>query len=166
MSGSGSGPSPRAPLYARALRLRSLRPSGVLCFLYFEGAIALGILLALAELVNWWVVLLLPAAVAAMVKLNDLLAQAVPRPGQAVPGTSAGLEGAAEVGPEAEGSRSAAATRFVVRTGPGNEGPGAVREAVPAAGARQVSRDVAEALDPVDSVRQRVRQSARWRYQE
>jgi hypothetical protein len=62
------------PLYARMLRLRHLTPSGFLCFVFLEGAVALGILLALAELVSWWGVLVLPAMVALMVKLNDALA--------------------------------------------------------------------------------------------
>lgn len=62
------------PLYARLLRLRHLRPNGLLCFVYFEGVIALAILLALAELVSWWGVLVLPACVAVMVKVNDVIA--------------------------------------------------------------------------------------------
>lgn len=62
------------PLYARVLRLRHLTPSGFLCFVFLEGAVALGILLALAELVSWWGVLVLPATVAVMVKLNDVIA--------------------------------------------------------------------------------------------
>jgi hypothetical protein len=62
------------PLYARMLRLRHLSPGGLLCFVFLEGAIALGILLALAELVSWWGVLVLPVAVAVMVKFNDLVA--------------------------------------------------------------------------------------------
>ncbi|SNY35416.1 hypothetical protein [Paractinoplanes atraurantiacus] len=62
------------PLYARLLRLRHVAPSGFLCFVYLEGAVALGILLALAELVSWWGVLALPATVAVMVKLNDVIA--------------------------------------------------------------------------------------------
>jgi hypothetical protein len=65
------------PLYARVLGLQYLRPSGLLCFLFFEGAIALGVLLALAELMSWWVVAALPASVAAMVKLNDVIAGAI-----------------------------------------------------------------------------------------
>jgi hypothetical protein len=64
----------RRPLYARLLRLRYLHPGGVACFLLFEGTIVLGLLLALSELVDWQVVVLLPAGVAVMVKLNDLLA--------------------------------------------------------------------------------------------
>ncbi|MFI7427570.1 hypothetical protein ACIBPB_11345 [Micromonospora sp. NPDC049836] len=65
------------PLYARVLGLRFVNPGGVLCFLFFEGSVALAALLALAELVTWWAVLVLPAVVAAMVKLNDLVAEQV-----------------------------------------------------------------------------------------
>jgi hypothetical protein len=68
------------PMYARLLRLRYLTPSGFLCFVYLEGAVALGILLALAELVSWWGVLVLPATVALMVKLNDVVAGSLTRP--------------------------------------------------------------------------------------
>jgi hypothetical protein len=79
-TGSGRGALRRArevvhrPLYARVLRLRHLSPSGIFCFIFLEGAIALGILFALAELVSWWGVIVLPATVAVMVKLNDLIA--------------------------------------------------------------------------------------------
>jgi len=75
------------PLYARVLRLRYLAPGGFLCFVFLEGAVALGILLALAELVSWWGVLVLPAMVAAMVKLNDVVAGALIRPPAAVRAT-------------------------------------------------------------------------------
>ncbi len=73
------------PLYARVLGLRFVNPGGVLCFLFFEGAVALAVLLALAELVRWWAVLVLPAVVAAMVKLNDLVAEIVIRTAAQVP---------------------------------------------------------------------------------
>lgn len=73
------------PLYARALGLRFVNPGGVLCFLFFEGAVALAVLLALAELVSWWAVLVLPAVVAAMVKLNDVVAELVIRTAARVP---------------------------------------------------------------------------------
>ncbi|BCJ60783.1 hypothetical protein [Micromonospora endophytica] len=73
------------PLYARVLGLRFVNPGGVLCFVFFEGTIALAALLALAELVSWWAVLVLPMAVAVMVKLNDLVAAAVVRSAAAVP---------------------------------------------------------------------------------
>jgi hypothetical protein len=68
------------PLYARMLGLKNLTPSGFLCFVFLEGAIVLGILLALAELVSWWGVLVLPITVAMMVKLNDVVAGMLARP--------------------------------------------------------------------------------------
>jgi hypothetical protein len=61
------------PMYARALFLRNIDPGPVLCFFFFEGAIAAGATLALAGLVPWWAVAVLPATVAAMVKLNDVV---------------------------------------------------------------------------------------------
>ncbi|WFE31655.1 hypothetical protein [Micromonospora sp. WMMD975] len=73
------------PLYARVLGLRFVNPGGVLCFVFFEGAVALAVLLALAELVSWWAVLVLPTAVAAMVKLNDVVAEVVIRTAAQVP---------------------------------------------------------------------------------
>ncbi|WP_422736460.1 hypothetical protein ACN263_23255 [Micromonospora sp. WMMD729] len=73
------------PLYARLLGLRFVNPGGVLCFLFFEGTIALAVLLALAELVTWWAVLVLPVVVAAMVKLNDMVAAVVIRSAALVP---------------------------------------------------------------------------------
>jgi hypothetical protein len=75
-----AGVSRDLPLYARMLGLRHLAPNGFLCFVFLEGAVALGILLALAELVSWWGVLVLPLTVAAMVKLNDLVAGVLARP--------------------------------------------------------------------------------------
>jgi hypothetical protein len=67
------------PLYARLLRLKHITPGGMLCFVFLEGAVALGILLALAELVSWWGVIVLPLTVAVMVKLNDVIAGMLPR---------------------------------------------------------------------------------------
>jgi hypothetical protein len=60
-------------MYARVLRLRRLRITGMTSFLLVECAIAVGILLALAELVSWWAVPLLPILVAAVVKVNDMV---------------------------------------------------------------------------------------------
>lgn len=83
------------PLYARMLRLRFLTPSGFLCFVFLEGAVALGVLLALAELVSWWGVLVLPATVAVMVKLNDAIAGSLTPPAPLAAAPSAGLGAAA-----------------------------------------------------------------------
>ena len=75
----------RRPLYARALRLRQLNPGPVLCFILLEGSAFLGLLLALAELTSWWTSFVLPAAVAVMVKANDLIAVAVTKAALQVP---------------------------------------------------------------------------------
>jgi hypothetical protein len=82
-AGIGPQEAKNRPLFARMLGLQYLRPSGLMCFLFFEGAVALSVLLALAELVNWWVVAALPAAVAAMVKVNDVIAGAIAHAGAA-----------------------------------------------------------------------------------
>ena len=67
------------PFYARVLRLRHLNPSSTVCFVFLEGATAFAIILALAELIPMWGVVLLPVCIAAMVKLNDLVAGAAVR---------------------------------------------------------------------------------------
>jgi hypothetical protein len=86
----------RRPLYARMLRLRYLAPSGFLCFVFLEGAVALGFLLALAELVSWWGVVVLPIVVAAMVKLNDAVTGVLIRPTREA-GPSGGISAAPTV---------------------------------------------------------------------
>jgi hypothetical protein len=118
----------RRPLYARVLRLRHIHPSGLWCFLFFEGMLAVGVLFALAEFVSWWAVPVLPAVVGVMVKVNDLVAGGLAR-----------------------------------RVPPPPEVPSA-HAVPPPRTARQVSRDLTDTMDPVDSVRQRFRQSARRRY--
>jgi hypothetical protein len=69
----------KPPFYARVLRLRHIRPGVVSCFIFLEGALVLSGLLALTDLVSPWVVLVLPAAVAAAVKINDVVAGATAR---------------------------------------------------------------------------------------
>ena len=61
-------------MYARVLRLKHVHPGGVACFLLFEGFVALAVLMALAEFVNWWAVVLVPLTVALVVKINDIVA--------------------------------------------------------------------------------------------
>ncbi len=72
--------SARKPIYHRVLRLRQLRPSPLTTFVLFEGSIMVALLLALAEIVDWWGVLAIPAAVAIMVKLNDAITAVLRRP--------------------------------------------------------------------------------------
>lgn len=83
-------------MYARALRLRHLNPGGIQCFLLFEAILALAALLALAELVPWWGVPVLPGAVAVMVKINDAIAGTVNRRPARSPG-AAGWSRASDV---------------------------------------------------------------------
>src|SRR3712207_6311320 len=112
----------RQPLYARLLGLQYVAPGGFLCFVFLEGAIALGILLALAELVSWWGVLVLPVTVALMVKLNDVVAGALTRAAAGTPratgrGVSAdglygtGVATAASIGATGEAGGGAATDR-------------------------------------------------------
>jgi hypothetical protein len=70
----------RRTLYARVLRLRHLRLRPLVAFLLFKGSVALGILLALADFVTVWAVLVIPATVAVMVKVNDVIAGGLNRP--------------------------------------------------------------------------------------
>lgn len=150
-----TGEPPRRPMYARVLRLRQLHPSGLLCFLLFEGMIALAVLLALAELVSWWGVLVLPVAVAAMVKLNDVIAGAL----------AAGQPGAAPPRRAVTGLAATDATAHDA-VGAGGAGPHPEAFAPPDPAVRQVSRDLTDGMDPVDSPQQRLRQSARRRYRD
>ncbi|GAB2953552.1 hypothetical protein GCM10027280_47460 [Micromonospora polyrhachis] len=83
--GAAVDPARNRPLYCRMLGLRHVRPGGLLRFAYFEGAIFLGVLLGLAELVSWWGVLALPALVALMVKINDMAVAAIGRAAARVP---------------------------------------------------------------------------------
>jgi len=113
----------RQPLYARMLGLQYLAPSGFLCFVFLEGAVALGILLALAELVSWWGVLVLPVTVAAMVKLNDVVAGALTRAaaaGRAAAGRPAygGVPGSIGDGPASTPSERALRGARTVRLAP------------------------------------------------
>ena len=57
---ASNGAAGQAPLYVRVLRLRHLHVGGFASFLLFECMIAVGVLLALAELVSWWAVPVLP----------------------------------------------------------------------------------------------------------
>jgi hypothetical protein len=69
-------------LYARLLRLRHVHVGGLLSFVLAECTVAAAVLLALAELVSWWAVVVLPVSVAAMVKLNDIVTGITTRAGR------------------------------------------------------------------------------------
>jgi hypothetical protein len=49
-------------------------------FLLFEGSIALGVILVLADFVSGWGVIAVPVTVAVMVKINDVIAGGLGRP--------------------------------------------------------------------------------------
>ncbi len=70
----------KRPLYFRLLRVQHLTMRPWQVFLLFEGSIGLGGLLALADIVSPWGVLAIPVAVAAMVKINDVISAAMLEP--------------------------------------------------------------------------------------
>jgi hypothetical protein len=64
----------RRPLYPRLLRLRHVHPNAWQRALLGEGALAVAALLVLADLATAWTLLVLPLAVAVVVKAHDVLA--------------------------------------------------------------------------------------------
>jgi hypothetical protein len=64
----------KAPLLPKLLKLRHLHMTWWQRVLFGDLPLALGLLIALADLATAWVIVVLPAAVMAMVKLHDLLA--------------------------------------------------------------------------------------------
>jgi hypothetical protein len=64
----------RRPLYPRLLRLRHIHPNGWQRALLGEGTLVFAGLLALADLATAWILVVLPLAVAVVVKTHDLLA--------------------------------------------------------------------------------------------
>lgn len=152
------------PLYARILGLQYLTPSGLLCFVFLEGAVTLGVLLALAELVSWWGVLVLPLTVAAMVKLNDVIAGAVSPP--AVPTTTRPALRQRTGGTTA--SRAAVAQRAALRP-PTMQGPTPPVAIPHPADATAVypppARTWSSRPEELDATRQRARQTASRRYE-
>ena len=68
-------PAPRGkkPLYPRLLRLRHIEPSAWQRAALGEGAIGVGVLLAMADLASAWTIVALPVAVAGIVKAHDAL---------------------------------------------------------------------------------------------
>lgn len=64
----------KRPLYPRLLRLRHIRPSAWQRAVLGEGALALAVLLVLADVASAWTLLVLPLAVAVVVKAHDVLA--------------------------------------------------------------------------------------------
>ena len=66
-------PKAKKPLYPRLLRLRHIRPNAWQRAVLGEGAIGVGVLLAMADLASAWTIVALPVAVAGVVKAHDAL---------------------------------------------------------------------------------------------
>ena len=79
----------KRPLYIRLLRLRHIAPNALQRALLGEGVIAVAILLVLADLASAWTLLVLPLAVAGVVKANDALAGLLQQPLRERPDKSA-----------------------------------------------------------------------------
>lgn len=80
-------PKVKSPLYPRLLRLRHIAPNAWQRALLGEGALALAALLVLADLATAWTLLVLPLAVAVVVKAHDLLAGRLETPTSSGPTT-------------------------------------------------------------------------------
>jgi hypothetical protein len=78
-------PQKAKPLYWRLLRLRHVRPNSWQRAVFFEGSIAVGAVLVLADLASAWLLIVLPVAVAVVVKAHDVLVGWL-RPGTLVAG--------------------------------------------------------------------------------
>ncbi|BCJ70511.1 hypothetical protein CS0771_00550 [Catellatospora sp. IY07-71] len=160
------------PLYARVLGLQYVRPSNLMCFLFFEGTVALAVLLSLAELTGWWAVAVLPASVAVMVKVNDVIAGAT---------TRSGVESVSRPRGARRTRRAAGAAVRLREAAPGADAATTPRYAEPmrdevaeAYAGPGFQRAAEEGLEPVSpaaeepwlgSAEQRARQSAAYRYE-
>ena len=71
----------RRPLYPRVLGLRHLRLRAWHRAVLGEGSLVAAVLLVLADLATAWTLLVLPLAVAAVVKLHDVVAGVLAAPG-------------------------------------------------------------------------------------
>ena len=78
-------PTRKVPLYPRLLRLRNVHPNAWQRAALGEGALGVAVLLVLADLASAWTLLVLPVAVAAVVKANDGLAGLLGRESASVP---------------------------------------------------------------------------------
>ena len=66
-------PGKAPPLYWRLLRLRHVHPNSWQRAAFFEGTLAVAVVLVLADVASAWLLLALPVAVAAIVKAHDVL---------------------------------------------------------------------------------------------
>lgn len=72
--GDTAPPKVKRPLYPRLLRLRHVQPNGWQRAVLGEGALVVAIILVLADLASAWTLIVLPIAVAVVVKGHDALA--------------------------------------------------------------------------------------------
>ena len=71
----------RRPFYPRVLGLRCLRLRAWQRAVLGEGSFVLAVLLVLADLASAWALLVLPVLVAVLVKVHDVVAGLLRRPG-------------------------------------------------------------------------------------
>ena len=64
-------PPAKRPLYPRLLRLQHIKPNAWQRAALGEGALGVGVLLAMADLASAWTIIALPVAVAGVVKAHD-----------------------------------------------------------------------------------------------
>lgn len=90
----------KRPLYPRLLRLRNIAPNGWQRAALGEGALAVAVVLVLADVASAWTLLALPLGVAVVVKAHDVLAGllAAPAPAPADDGGAAPGTGTAPTG--------------------------------------------------------------------
>jgi len=130
----------RTPLYSRLLRLKHVHPNGWQRALLAEGSLAVAGLLVLADLATAWTLLVLPVAVAGVVKANDLLAGFLARRSRAAP-----TRLSATTPPGSEPATDPVPTQAVAD---GPDGPGLAATADVGAGDRP---DLGEAPDAADA---------------
>ena len=70
---AAAGERVKKPLYPRLLRLRHIHPNAWQRAALGEGAIGVGVLLAMADLATAWGIVVIPLAVAGIVKAHDAL---------------------------------------------------------------------------------------------
>ena len=80
-------PDKKKPLYPRLLRLRHVHPNAWQRAALGEGALAVAAVLVLADLASAWTLLVLPVAVAVVVKAHDVLAGMLSATGTGEPGS-------------------------------------------------------------------------------
>ena len=93
--------SPKKPLYPTLLHLQHVHPNAWQRAVLGEGMAVVGGIAALADLASAWSVVVLPVAVAVVVKAHDVLAGLLGRPGDddgAAPAEGAAPEGSAASG--------------------------------------------------------------------